>query len=259
MARRFSAEEIIKVRELTAQGITASKIAKVMSLDPEVFRKIADFHGIKLYVKEYDIKVRDAWIRQWYSSMLTAVELVEKYRAEIDPKGTKSQIYNRATKLKVYRPQAMIERERMMRLEEVAVRNRDRIQERLALVQRHLDAGASVKQAAVRSGISHCSVYEAIKRGEVRFISPVRPPPKPRKQPRVAGSFPTIEAWLAAGNEITRCPTAAAHYTTGYISPEDRQALAAHAHSQFVEGNMWKAARRAHFDAIDRMKGKTSG
>lgn len=259
MARRFSAEEIIKVRELTAQKVPGATIARLMQIDSEVFKKIAAFHEIELYTRNYDTKRRDDWIREWYPSMLTSVELVQKYREDIDPAGTKSHIYDRASKLKVHRPMAVIERERLLRFAEIGERNRARVNERLAKVQTLLDEGTTVKQAATRVGISHVVIYAAIKRGDVRYTPPAQSSAGAVKKTRVAGSYQTVEAWLAAGNQITRCPTAAAHYTTGYISPEDRQALSEHAYGQIQEGNMWKAARRAHFDAVDRMAGKANG
>ena len=71
----------------------------------------------------------------------------------------------------------------------------------------------------------------------VRVVKPLAPPP-PRKlpasyvrapapPPKPRATYESVEAWLAAGNRITHCPTAAVERTTATIPEADRAAIAA--------------------------------
>jgi transposase len=106
--------------------------------------------------------------------------------------------------------------------------------QRAANVQALMDAGCNAKEAAERLGYSRQSVNKMLADKLVIRNIPWRPipprrvkshaPPKPRAP---KPTYETVEAWLAAGNAITRCPTAAAHYTTAEIPEADRAALTA--------------------------------
>lgn len=93
-----------------------------------------------------------------------------------------------------------------------------------------------------------------------RVSEPATPKPKPAKvrpapvvlhaerrptQPRV--EFQTVEAYLAAGGKITRCPAVAVLPTQAEIPAEDRAAMAAHHKAAEAIGKDWKAQRAAMF------------
>ena len=129
--------------------------------------------------------------------------------------------------------------------------------ERLELaprVQAMLDGGASAAKIHKTLGVSKTRLHRMVNSGEVtrpakqpkpprirvnrtKAPKPIKPP-APRKlpasyvrapveAPKPRPTYESVDAWLAAGNAITRCPTACASYTTATIPEADRLALTA--------------------------------
>jgi hypothetical protein len=136
--------------------------------------------------------------------------------------------------------------------EAIAAQHAARKAEQAERVQKLLDQRLPVSVVTERLGLGEKAVRRLIRDGLVTRPAPLPKPPRPVKvkaprpikppaprklpasyvrapapPPPPKPTYETVEAWLAAGNAITRCPTAAASYTTATIPEADRLALTA--------------------------------
>ncbi len=136
--------------------------------------------------------------------------------------------------------------------EAIAAQHAARKSEQAAAVQRLLNERLPARVVTERLGLGEKAIRRLIRDGlvtrpaplpklpppsKVKAPKPIKPP-APRKLPATyvrapapppppKPTYESVEAWLAAGHAIKRCPTAAASYTTATIPEADRLALTA--------------------------------
>lgn len=307
----WTPEQVEVARRMAADGASMRAIGLATGVYTSTARKRCQAAGIDTGVAARRLEAGAEVLRQHYASDMPPAALRALYGAAREVTPTPEMIYGHAKSLGLARPECVRVRNLTARREAVAAERAARMVVLAERVQRHIDAGLSLRAAAKAARVGHGTLADMRKsalvtvparvvvraakpdpeakrrakdaadramavrlqakldaglslapacaslriswdrgrglrdRGLVLVPARVRavPPPKPKVE--------TVEAFLAGGGAITRCPAAYAAPTTGgEVSAADAARLRAHAEAAARElarhgGNSWKAARAA--------------
>jgi hypothetical protein len=252
--REWSEEKKIQVRAWVADGLSKLEMARRLGIGDDTLRRHAERYGIDLRGEEKRrLDASAAVLKQHYASPMLLKDILVLYSAARGRDMSRQAMRAHAHTLRVRRGRGK-ERPGEDRVHFFAEQRKSLIPR----VQAMLNEYATIREIMAAVGASKTRLERMLKWGEV-----VRPPPKARvpvkrvrksrakpkelhqkmgRKPKALPAswvrvekprepkpvFQTVEAWLAAGNQVKRCPTAAAYYTTAQIPPADCAALTAH-------------------------------
>jgi len=251
--REWSEETQAQVRQWGAECLPTREIARRLGISYDTVAKRGKKYGIDLFAMQMARRAAaDAVLRDQFHSAKSLDDLLPVYCAALGQNVAKIAMTRAARKLKIGARQHPVNALNRSRAEQAAAR-------RAALAveaQKMFDSGMSMKATvrSLRMGrdllrwlIASGAVVKPAPKVQEKAPKPPRvrvrkPKPQAQKKPRKLPAswvrvekprepkpvFQTVEAWLAAGNEVKRCPTAAAYYTTAQIPPADCAALTAH-------------------------------
>lgn len=252
---RWEAETYDQIRAWLAEGVSARAISGRLGAHWSTLRYRCDKAGIDLpgpeYVEPERMKAAAAVLREHFENAANWRDVFALYCAARGDNPTRAAMSNHAGRLNLFRPTYHLsagEKERGN-----AVRGEQWREWRLGqarAVQNLINEGMSRIAAAKESGIGVKTIHRMFRDGmltqppkpprplRVKAPKPPKPikPPAPRKlpasyvraeapPPKPRPTYESVEAWLAAGNAVTRCPTAAAERTTATIPEADMAAL----------------------------------
>jgi hypothetical protein len=247
----WNAETQAQVREWAAAKIAVREMARRLGADTNTVVSRAKKYGIDLrgpVAASYE--AGGEVLKQHYGTTMPFEQIRELYSAARGRKMSVRPIRVHAAQLGLRRPtKGWAHPVGQQRAEDYRAQRLARRDD----VQRMLDQHATIEQITRALGMSRTRLGNMLKEGMVvrpppppkaakppRFRAAPKPtkPPAPRKLPasyvRAAAepakpkpTYESVEAWLAAGNAITRCPTVAALPTTATIPEADRLAMVA--------------------------------
>jgi hypothetical protein len=273
----WAPEQIETARRMAADGATAGAIGRALKVDENTARARCLAAGIDLGVAARRMEAGAAVLRQHYATTIHPDDLLALYGAARETVVTRKMLNAHAKSMGLRRPAEV----RLWNLgkhrQDVSVARAARMAALAARVQRHIDAGMVLRDAARAEHVGNRVVTELRASGAVRLRArAAAPKPAPdaeahrmaadaarerRRQARerdraiipaaAPRAFQTVEEFLAGGGRITRCPAAyVAPSEGGSVSAEDAARLRAHAQAAAAEmakhgNNGWKAARAA--------------
>lgn len=307
----WTPEQIEVARRLAAEGASMSAIGRATGVYASTAQKRCEAAGIDLGVAARRMEAGADVLRRHYASDMAPAALRALYGAARGVTPTPEMIHGHAKAMGLTRPEGIRVRNLTARRAAVTAERAAHLGVLAERVQRHIDAGLSLRAAAKAARVGHGTLSELRKaalvtapvRAVVRTAKPdpeakhrakdaadralaerlqakldgglslapacatlriswdrgrrlrdrglVRVPERVRAEPAPPRQFQTVEAFLAGGGAITRCPAAYAAPTTGgAVSEADAARLRAHAEAAARElarhgGNSWKAARAA--------------
>jgi len=239
----WSDEHKATVAQWAADGVTVQQMAARTGVGEDAMRARARKYGIDLrgpHLARY--ADGGAVLVQHYETTMPLREVHSLYTAARGCVVTPKALFAHARKLKLRRSHSGVQRATQFAAERVAYKSD---------VQRMLNAHATVRDITTTLGMSETRLRSMLRHEEVTRPAPppratkVKPPrivavkpPKPRKMPASYTRAPTkpakpkpvyesVEAWLAAGNTATRCPTAMLVASQATIPAEDRAEMTA--------------------------------
>ena len=248
--RAWSDERKEQVRQWAAKAVSVREMGRRLGLSYDTVKSRAKQYGINLrgpaLARYADAK---AVLVAYYPTAMPLNELLALYRKAVGANVTADAMQTYARKLKLRR---ICDAGRMVG---TASRQASAQAEREALaqpVQELLDRHTPLEQISVTLTVSTQRLQRMLAEGlvtrpakpekpkpepKVRLAKPP-PPPKPKAlpkswvratptPPKPKPVYESVEAWLAAGNRITVCPTVAVEATTARIPEADRAALTA--------------------------------
>jgi hypothetical protein len=252
--REWSEEKKDQVRAWVADGLSKLEMARRLGIGDDTLRRHAERYGIDLRGEEQRrLDAGAAVLKQHYASSMLLKDILVLYSAARGRDMSRQAMRAHAHTLRVRRGRGK-EKPGEDRVHFFAEQRKSLIPR----VQAMLNEYATIREIMAAVGASKTRLERMLKWREV-----VRPPPKARvpvkrvrksrakpkelhqkmgRKPKALPAswvrtekarepkpvFQTVEAWLAAGNQVKRCPTAAAYYTTAQIPPADCAALTAH-------------------------------
>jgi DNA invertase Pin-like site-specific DNA recombinase len=251
--REWSEEKKNQVRVWVAEGLSKLEMARRLGIGDDTLRRHAERYGIDLRGEEQRrLDAGAAVLKQHYASPMLLKDILVLYSAARGRDMSRQAMRAHAHTLRVRRGRGK-EKPGEDRVHFFAEQRKSLIPR----VQAMLDEYATIREIMAAVGASKTRLERMLKWREV-----VRPPPKARvpvkrarksrakpkelhqkmgRKPKALPAswvreekprepkpvFQSVEAWLAAGNQVKRCPTAAAYYTTAEIPEADRAALTA--------------------------------
>ena len=254
----WSTETVDQIRAWLADGVSAREISRRLGVHPSTLRYRANVHDIELpgadLIDPEKMQAAAAVLHTHFSTEPEWRKTLALYAEARGDNPTRAAMNNHARRLKLFRPIYSINAEQRTRGQETRSREFREWREGLAeRAQVLINLRMTRDQVAAAMKIGPKTVLRLIKEGLVRdppkpppipkaprikakkAPKPVKPPP-PRKLPasyvrapvepaKPKPVYQSVEAWLAAGNTVTRCPTAAAERTTATIPEADMAAL----------------------------------
>jgi len=247
--RGWTEERKDQVRAWAAEGVEVIEMARRLGIDDSSIRGRAKQYGIDLRVT---VAARyaacAAVLREHYETPMSFKQVWALYNVARGARASRKSLMLHARRLGLSRMMGDGGDYGEHRAKQFAAERIDLI----PVVQKMLDDGATRAVIMRDAKLSKTRLATMFRLGEIvrrtpapkatRVAKPkVAKPPKPKAPRRLPASYvraaaepakpkPTyesVEAWLAAGNAITRCPTVAALPTTATIPEADRMAMAA--------------------------------
>lgn len=275
----WSDDKQAQVRQWVADGLSGNEIARRLGSSPDTVRSRAKRYGIDLHgLTVARLKAGGAVLLAHYVSLMPMADVLALYRQARGFDVAETALISHAHKLGLRRPTLA----RMATIMERTSANARAVREQMApRAQALINDEVTGPQVAVQMGISYKTFRRMTREGLVtlpprkpkeRQIKPkvvkATAPPKPRKlpaswvrtpapPPKPKPVYQTVEAWLAAGHQVTRCPAVAVEATQATIPEADRMAVQA----IYAERDRAtpKGARGAALKAITRAKGRAMG
>lgn len=255
-ARPWSADDLANIAAWVAAGQSQSEMARQLGITKTGFKLRADKLGIHYVADTRAVAVARgiAVLREHYTTNPDTAAVLALYRAATGrPNTTPKQMSFNASRMKLRRPRES----KQASLRAAHAANAAAVEARRAAAAERIRAfladGGTITQARAAFGHGEKMIARMRRDGllpqTVRSVKAPKPPhvkaaPKPRpvKAPKTARVvvyaepkpvkpkpvYQTVEAWLAAGNTVTRCPTAMAAYSPHIELPEaDRAAMVA--------------------------------
>ena len=262
---RFDPEVIEKVRAWTAEGLAQRKIGPLLGVSQFVVASIQNQNGIATKVKQpvrEEMERGAVALREHFQTVKPIREVLALYReARRNPVVTLKGMATHARTLGLKRPPdalktASLDGSKVSQAKAAAARA-----ELLPRLQEVLNRVYTFAAAARELGICSTRVGKLARMGLLTVPPmPPRPPAapkrKPAKMPRVPvfremraryaepappkPVFQTVEAFLAGGGQIKRCPAAAAYVTTADLG-DGRDVIARHAAVMAGDNGNWKS------------------
>lgn len=280
----WSDDTIAAIKRMAAEAVDVTNIAKRLGLHVKTLRNRAPLLGIDLIGEARRRQARgDEVLRRLYPTDADIDTVHAAWVEAIGEQRSRIAMRSRAVHINLRRdtetPVARMLRANRARQGKAEAARR----EKAAAIQRDIDAGATRGEILVTHRVARETLRQMTRGGLVTFppvvavVKPPKPPrqvvakvakvvaPKQPKPPKLAlgrileirdaerrptpprAAFQTVEAYLAAGGKITRCPTVAVLPTQAEIPAEDRAAMAAHHKAADATGKDWKAQRAAMF------------
>lgn len=254
----WSAETVDQIRAWLADGVSAREISRRMGIHPSTLRYRANVHAIDLpsadLIDPERLEAAAAVLHKHFSTELEWRKTLALYAAARGDNPTRAAMNNHARRLVLFRPTYHINAEERTRGQQTRSREFREWREGLAeRAQALVNLGLTREQVAAEMRVGPKTVLRMFKEGLLTPLpkpppvvkpprvkakkapKPIKPPP-PRRLPasyvraiaepaKPKPTYQSVEAWLAAGNTVTRCPTAAAERTTATIPEADMAAL----------------------------------
>lgn len=270
--------KIERVKALLLAGASAREIKRKEHVYRGTLKKFCIEHGLPCRLRRSFTQAGDALLKEKYETERDLNALLRQYQEAREYPASYDAMRQHAARLGLHRPRFGADKPKHR-----ADRAAEYAQARQAIapvLQQWLNTGIGVAAAAKCMGISGKRAFRMVHDGlVVRPAPPPKPPrpaaakrakapkqakpPKPKALPKswvrsVAPPKPkpvyeTVEAFLAAGGRITRCPAAAVHVTTATMG-EGRDVIRRHAAAMAGDDGNWiaRAKRkmgRFHFGA----------
>lgn len=275
----WSDDKQAQVRQWVADGLSGNEIARRLGSSPDTVRSRAKRYGIDLHgLTVARFKAGGVVLLAHYVSLMPMADVLALYQQARGFEVAETALISHAHKLGLRRPTLA----RMATIMARTSANARAVREQMApRAQALINDGVPGPRVAVQMGISYKTFRRMTREGLVtllprkpkeRQVKPkvVKPiaPPKPRKlpaswvrqpapPPKPKPTYETVEAWLAAGNQIKRCPAVAIEPTQARISDEDRAQLATIYAARAAAAP--KGPRGAALKAITRARGRAQG
>lgn len=258
-ATPWTAEDVAHVGAMLEQGKKHKDIAPLYKINVHTFRKWLRKNDIKTRNQTVPESVRRgaAVLRQHYHTMMPTAQVLALYIAARAMPVTIKNMHAHAAGLKIARPTGLqvgiplaakvaLDASRRARRERIAAAVKQRLAEGayMSSIMTEMGFAQGLLQTMKREGLLENRVYRSFPPAQPVARKPraVKPPPAPKPKRRPASwvrpelpaapapivkiEYETVEAWLARGNQITRCPAAVCapsqHVMT---SPEDRATI----------------------------------
>lgn len=262
----WSAERIEKLRDLAGRGWTMAAIAREMRVHPDTLRARTKEYGVEIINRVSCYKAAAAVLTEWWPTLRPAAEIFPLYEAALRAKTTRKAMGEHALRLKLRRPTNILDQTRRANAKVMIERWHQLRAEKAPEIQRALDEHGTYMGAQIATGVSERLIRIMVREGLVTKAPRKKAPPAPATPPKryapisygVAMTRPgpikaeSVEAFLARGGQITRCPTVALQPTQATIPEADREAIRVRREEQERAlkrsgGNHWLAARAAFF------------
>ena len=280
----WSDDTIAAIKRMAAEAVDVTNIAKRLGLHVKTLRNRAPRLGIDLIGEARRRQARgDEVLRRLYPTDADIDTVHAAWVEAIGEQRSRIAMRSRAVHINLRRdtetPVARMLRANRARQGKAEVARR----EKAAAIQRDIDAGATRGEILVTHRVARETLRQMTRGGLVTFppavavVKPPKPPrqvvakvakvvePKPVKVRQVPppvvlhterrptaprAVFQTVEAYLAAGGKITRCPTVALLETQAEIPHADMAAVQAY-YAAKPQGN-WRAQRVADWKKAKR-------
>lgn len=269
IARRVPPDVIARIGEMAAEGIASEEMARALRLNRTTICKIRKRNGWHAE-KDAGMERGAVVLRAHYATTMEPAELRRLYCEARGRDICISAMGEHANRLGLYRPPEMRNKIGANRGAQATSAKRQAARVDLATrAQPLLDAGMSMAEAAAALHVSTNLIGRLRREDLIRVTVRYGPrpgaramaPPPPKKLPPSyvrapappslpTPTYQTVEAWLAAGNAITRCPAAMSVPTSADLSAADMAAM----HALYAQRTI--DAKKARPGDAYRLKGR---